>query len=563
MTHVILRSCCNDATCVPACPVNCIHPTPDEPGYGTTEMLYIDPDGCVDCGACVDVCPVEAIAADYDLTELNERYLDINALYFANPAVQGYSSTPAQAHRPTWAGENAPLRVAIVGSGPSACYAAETLLAVRGLDVEVHVYERLPVPWGLVRFGVAPDHAPTKAVTASFMRTAGRANFFFHLNVEVGLDLTHEDLMAHHHAVVYAVGARSDRRLDVPGEDLPGSRAATDFVAWYNGHPDAAGASFDLSAERAVVVGNGNVALDVARILVSDPASLARTDMAAHAVAALRESKVREVVVLGRRGPAQAAYSNPELLELGHLPGVDVVVEPDGFEVDDATEAALKAEPWSAAARKVGHAREYAANAPSGAGRRIVLRYSASPVEVLGTERVQGLRIARNELVPGPDGTLRARQTDRTEDLDCGLVLRSVGYRSTPLPGLPFDDATGTIPNAAGRVVAGQDPLVGVYVTGWAKRGPSGVIGTNRRCAEETVQTLLADHAAGNLNPPIGTTEALTELILERAPHALDYRDWRAIDAHERALGKEHGRPRTKLVDVAEMLAVARGVAVS
>jgi ferredoxin--NADP+ reductase len=559
VTHVIVRSCCNDASCVPVCPVNCIHPTPDEPGYGTTEMLYIDPDSCVDCGACVDECPVDAIVADYDLTELNERYLELNALHFTNPDAQGYPGTPAKPARPTWDGEPAPLRVAIVGSGPSAFYAAETLLGVRGLDVEVHMFERLPTPWGLVRFGVAPDHHPTKAVTANFARTAAKPGFFFHLNVEVGTHITHEELLAHHHAVIYAVGAKSDRRLGVPGEDLTGSHAATDFVAWYNGHPDAADAVFDLSAERAVVVGNGNVALDVARILVSDPDDLARTDIAEHALAALRESKVREVIVVGRRGPAQAAYSTPELLELGHLAGVDVIVSSDGFEVDPATEAALAERPWETAATKLRIAREYAAAAPAGAERRIVLWYLASPVEILGDNRVTGLRIARNELVPGPDGVPVARTTDRTEDLECGLVLRSVGYRGLPVPGVPFDDARGTIPNDGGRVQPG------VYTAGWIKRGPSGVIGTNKRCAEETVQALLADHAAGLLTSPVHGAEHLTELLAQRQPDALDAAGWRAIDTHERELGSKAGRPRAKLTSIDAMLAVAsvdRGPAV-
>lgn len=562
MTHVILRSCCNEATCVPVCPVNCIHPTPDEPGYGTTEMLYIDPEACIDCGACVEVCPVDAIAADYDLVGSDERYLDLNALYFANPAVQGYPTTPQPAWRLEWTGENRPLRVAIVGSGPSAWYAAESLATVRGVDVEIHVYEKLPVPWGLVRFGVAPDHASTKKVVKLFARTAARSNVFLHLNVEIGADLTHEDLTLHHHAVLYASGASTDRRLGIPGEDVSGSHPATDFVAWYNGHPAAADATFDLTGPRAVVVGNGNVALDVARILLCDPAVLARTDVATHAVEALEKSGIREVVVLGRRGPAHAAYSTPELLELAALRGVDVVVEPDGFELDESTAAALRAEPWSAAARKVKVAREYAARPGTGADRRIVLRFAGSPVEILGDDRVTGLRIARNDMVVGADGTVRAEPSGLVEELSCGLVLRSIGYRPVPIPGVPYDPAAGTIPHAEGRALSGDGPADGVYVTGWAKRGASGVIGTNRQCAEETVQALLADHAAGLLTPPASTPEEWPMLLAERAPQALTFRDWQGIDAHERAMGAERGQPRTKLVRVDDMVSVARGTRV-
>ena len=562
MTYVVTQNCCNDATCVSACPVNCIHPTPDEPGYATAEMLYIDPDACIDCGACVDVCPVDAIEADFDLTADAERYLEINERFFADPANKTYSAAPYEPRKPAVAvTERGPLRVAIVGSGPAACYAAEELLTRKGVDAEVHLFERLPTPWGLVRFGVAPDHQDTKSVTKLFTRTAGRSGLDFHLNVEVGNHVSHEELLAHHHAVIYAVGASSDRTLGVPGEDLPGSHSATDFVAWYNGHPDFADRSFDLSAERAVIVGNGNVALDVARILASDVDELARTDIADRALEALATSKITEVVVLGRRGPAQAAFTSPELLGLAGTSGVDVVVDPAEAALDALTEAALASEPHAMAGLKAKLVGELAQRPITGSGKRVLLRFLASPVEITGEDRVRGLRVVRNELVDSGDGRLGARATAETEDIECGLVLRSIGYKGTPVPGLPFDDARGTLPNDDGRVIDPDSgaPVAGVYTAGWIKRGPSGVIGTNKKCAEDTVHALFDDYAAGRLATPAHGGDALRELIAERQPQAIDYTGWKVIDRHERGTAKEQHRPRVKLTEVSEMLQVAEG----
>lgn len=557
MTHVVTQTCCNDATCVAVCPANCIHPTPDEPGYARAEMLYIDPDTCIDCGACVDVCPVNAIVPDYDLTDENIRFSEINACYFEDPAHRDYSPTPVDASKPRIeVAQPGPLRVAVVGSGPAACYAAEELLTRRGIAVEVSMFERLPTPWGLVRFGVAPDHQTTKAVARLFARTAARAGLDFHLNVEVGKHVTHEELLRHHHAVLYAVGAPRDRRLNIPGEDLPGSHPATDFVAWYNGHPDFAEAAFDLSAERAVVIGNGNVALDVARVLATEVDELARTDIADHALDALAASRIREVVVLGRRGPGQAAYTTPELLGLARASGFDLIVGPGGGPDESAS-----AGTHDAMTRfKTGLVAELAGRPSRGRDRRIVLRYLASPVEVLGTERVTGLRIGRNELRALVDGRMEARPTGEAEDLDCGLVLRSIGYRGTALPGLPFDADRGTVPNQAGRVVDPDTalPVSGVYTAGWIKRGPSGVIGTNKKCADDTVAALLEDYAHGRLTAPAADAAALRELIRQRQPLALDYEAWKAIDVHERTTARAHGRPRIKLVDVPTMLEVAR-----
>src|SRR5215213_384327 len=291
MTFVITQPCCSDASCVSVCPVNCIHPTPEEPDYGSASMLYIDPQTCIDCGACVEACPVDAIGPDYDLAENDQDFIAINAEYFEDPRHRDYLPEAVQrGSRAVQVTEPEPLRVAIVGSGPAACYAAEDLLDRPGLAVQVGIFERLPVPWGLVRFGVAPDHQRTKLVTTQFERTARRPRATLRLNVDVGQHITHDELLAHHHAVVYAVGAARDLRLGIPGEDLPGSSSATDFVAWYNGHPDFVDRNFDLSAQRAMVIGSGNVALDVARILVSDVDDLRRTDIAEHALEALAES---------------------------------------------------------------------------------------------------------------------------------------------------------------------------------------------------------------------------------------------------------------------------------
>ncbi|HWU31762.1 MAG TPA: FAD-dependent oxidoreductase [Marmoricola sp.] len=553
MTHVITRACCNDAACVPVCPVNCIHPTPDEPDYLTSEMLYIDPNSCVDCAACVDVCPVGAIVADYDVPDEFARFEEINARYFASPDRTDYPPEPQE--RPKRSFDGAPdeiLRVAIVGSGPAASYAAEELLAHRGQAVAVDMFERLPVPWGLVRFGVAPDHQDTKAASTSFARTIRRTGLRLFLNTEVGKDISLDELKLRYHAVIYAVGATGDRAMGIPGEDLPGSHSATEFVAWYNGHPDYADATFDLGHERAVIIGNGNVALDVARILVSDPDRLARTDIAEHALAALRESKVREVVVVGRRGPLEAAFTTKELLGLVGIPGVDLVAAPEEIEISDDARGRVGNPQSSISLYKAALLQELSAPA-STKDRRIVLRFLQSPVEVIGSNHVAGLSLARNELVA--DGNrMVAKATGDTENIECGLVFRSVGYLGRPVDDLPFDEGRGVIPHVKGRVMEGDTPLAGLYVTGWIKRGPSGVIGSNKRCARETVTALLDDFVGGRLSTPVASSAEVADML----PGAVGTDGWRRIDDHERSTGKAAGRPRLKLVDVTSMLQVAQ-----
>jgi ferredoxin--NADP+ reductase len=456
-----------------------------------------------------------------------------------------------------------PLRVAIVGSGPSGFYAAGHLLNSKShpdLNAQVDVYDRLPTPWGLVRGGVAPDHPNIKAVSRVYEKTAAHPEFRFFGNVEYGRDITHDDLHARYHAVIYAVGAQTDRRMGIPGEDLPGSWAATEFVAWYNGHPDYRDLEFDLSCERAIVVGNGNVAADVARMLALPRDELAQTDVADYALEALAESQIEEIVVLGRRGPAQAAFTNPELLELGEMTEADVFVDPRDVEIDPLSRTWLDSDAASATARKnVDILTGYAGRTPEGKRRRIVLRFLVSPLELLGTDHVEGIRICRNELRDEGSG-LRACSTETIEELDCGIVFRSIGYRGTPLEGLPFDEARGTIPHEAGRILhTDGSQLRGDYVVGWIKRGPTGIIGTNKRDAQETVDELLEDLDADRLNEPADPSrDALEELLAERAPEHVTYAGWEAIDRAEKAAGEPHGRPRVKLTRTDELLDAAR-----
>jgi len=450
-----------------------------------------------------------------------------------------------------------PLRVAVVGSGPAAFYAAGHLLASEDPRVEVDLIERLPTPWGLVRLGVAPDHPNLKTVSRAFEKIALRPGFRFLGNVEVGRDVSHDELRALYGAVVYAVGSQTDRRLGIPGEDLPGSWAATELVAWYNGHPDFQHLDFDLSVERAVVIGNGNVALDVARMLALTPEELAPTDTTDGAIEAISASGLEEIVVLGRRGPVQASWTSTELQEMGELAGADVLVDPAELELDAASEAELAAAS-NLVQRNVELLREFASRSPSGKPRSVRLRFRASPVAILGEERVEGIEIAHNRLEPDASGSVRAVATDEREVIPCGIVFRSVGYHGVGLPGAPFDTASGTMPNAGGRVLdEGGQPIAGVYCAGWIKRGPTGVIGTNKKDATETVDLLLEDARGGRLAS--GQADVTVDALLaSRGVDVVTYAGWEAIDALERARGEEQGRPRVKLCTWDELLGAAR-----
>jgi ferredoxin--NADP+ reductase len=452
-----------------------------------------------------------------------------------------------------------PLRVAIIGSGPSAFYAAEAYLKQSALIVEIDMFERLPTPHGLVRGGVAPDHQKIKSVTKVYDKIAADPRFRFYGNVELGRDVSHADLTARYHQILYATGAQTDRRMGIAGEDLPGSHPATEFVGWYNAHPDYRDLRFDLTQTRVAVIGNGNVAMDVARILARTPEELAATDIADYALAALAHSDVTDIYVIGRRGPAQAAFTNPEIKELGELSAAEVVVLQREASLDPLSQAALLAEKDRTVENNVQILSLYAGQASKGKPRRIHMRFLWSPVEIIGTERVEAIKLVKNELIAADDGSLRARATDETEILPVGLVFRSIGYKGVALPDVPFDAKAGVIPNAAGRVIdpaAGGTARVGEYVAGWIKRGPSGVIGTNKPDSVETVKSALADAAAGTTLAPTQPTRAGLEAWLrERGVRCVTYADWLALDAIEQEHGKVQGRPRIKLSSIPAMLA--------
>jgi ferredoxin--NADP+ reductase len=449
-------------------------------------------------------------------------------------------------------------RVAIVGAGPAGAFAAGCLLRARG-DAEVDLYERLPTPWGLLRGGVAPDHQEIKRLQDTFDRQTLSRGCRFLGNVEVGTDITHAELMQHYTAVVYATGAQTDKSLGIPGEELPGSCAATEFVAWYNGHPDYRELRFDLSGRRAVVIGNGNVAADVTRILTRSTQELERTDIADHALAALRESRIEEVVVLGRRGPAQAAFTSAELRELGNLDGVDLRIDPADVELDPISEAWLAEQGTFTARTNMALLREFAARpARPDARSAIELRFLTSPLRIRGEGRVEAVDVGGNEIVRGDDGSLRARALDTDpQTIDCGFVLRSVGYRAVALPGVPFDERSFVLPNERGRVSTPDGELLpGVYAVGWIKRGPTGILGTNKRDAEETIGCLAGDLAA--LAPAARPRrEQIDALLAERRPDIVTAAGWRAIDRGERERGRESQRPRVKLASRDELLAAA------
>ncbi|MBV8221714.1 MAG: FAD-dependent oxidoreductase [Solirubrobacterales bacterium] len=547
MPHVITQSCCSDGSCVYACPVNCIHPTPDEPGFGTAELLHIDPVACVDCGACVAACPVGAIAPETKLAADQLPFIELNSSFYPpRPAGQKLPPTSKLARvieaPMISARRGGPLRVAVVGSGPAAMYAADELLTQRG--VVVNVFDRLPTPYGLVRAGVAPDHQMTKRVTRLFDRMARDRDFHFYLNVDVGRHISHGELLEHHHAVIYAVGASSDRRLDIPGFGLPGSYTATEVVAWYNAHPDFARLPVTLDHQRVVIVGNGNVALDVARILTTDPDSLATTDVSRTALGTLRDGKVREVVVAARRGPAQSAFTMPELI--GLTAGSRVVLSAADHDLVRADLAACndaltrhKLELLSSL--EVVDADEQFDNVP-----RIRLAYRLTPQRVLGSIRAEGVEFVMTG-------------TEETLEIDAGLVLSSIGYRGRPVDGLPFDETAAVVPNLAGRVIDPKSrvPVPGCYVAGWIKRGPTGFIGTNKSCAQETVNALVEDYNGGLLTDPQGAPAALNRLVRRRQPDVVNRAGWRVIDRAEIERGEADGRPRDKFSTIADMLAVA------
>jgi ferredoxin--NADP+ reductase len=456
-----------------------------------------------------------------------------------------------------------PLRVAIVGAGPTGFYAADHLFRQDGLVVEIDMFDRVPTPFGLVRYGVAPDHQRIKTVTGAFDKVANHPRFRFYGSVEVGKHLSVDDLRAHYHQIFYSTGAQTDRRMGIPGEDLEGSHPATHFVAWYNGHPDYQDLQFDLSVERVAVVGVGNVAVDVTRILSRTPAELEKTDISEQALEALRASRVKEIYLLGRRGPAQAAFTSPEIKELGELEGADIAVDPREVALDPLSRAALERAPDRPMEKKLEILRSYATRVATGKPRMLVIRFLVSPVELIGNDRgaVAAIKLVRNELFEASTGALHPQPTEHFETLPVGLVFRSVGYRGIALPDVPFNDTWAVILNDKGRVLdpVSKQPVVGEYTGGWIKRGPSGVIGTNKPDAAETVTCMLEDLARGaTLQPAAPSAAAAEALVRARQPEWVSYDDWRYLDRLETERGRAAGRPRIKFTRLEDVLGALR-----
>ena len=536
MSYVITQNCCKDASCVAACPVNCIHPAPGETGFGSAPMLYVDARACIDCGACADACPVDAVVPADTLVGPERVYLQVNARHYGDTAVAeaGPRAGPLfrQWQRPTfdWSlpSDFAGLDVAVVGTGPAGLYAAEMLLLHSPSTVTL--IDRLPVAGGLVRYGVAPDHPGTKRVGQAFARLYSHPRVRMALGVEVGTAVPVDELGRHFDAVVYAVGASVGKQLGVPGESLPGVVTAPRFVGWYNAHPDIPADTARLDHERVVVVGNGNVAMDIARVLTTDPDELARTDIAEHALSLLRTSAVREVVLLGRRGPEHAAFTEPELLALRELPGVELVVDDTDPRVTDAIDGGSA--PLLQGLRRT----STDLGGPPAPGRRIVLRFHSVVDRVLGDRQAEGVLL------------------DDGSTVTAGPVVTAIGYGGVPLPGLPFHADTGTAPNEHGRV----DGVPGAYVVGWFKRGSSGGIGDNRADAEDTVRTLLQDAVAGRLPSAPHDSRAFLRSLRRRTPELVDARGLDRILAAERAQGERSGRAAAKFATVPELQRAAR-----
>ncbi|MCB1692846.1 MAG: FAD-dependent oxidoreductase [Pseudomonadales bacterium] len=453
-----------------------------------------------------------------------------------------------------------PLRVAVIGSGPAGFYIVSNFMKYPDLTVEIDMFDRLPTPFGLVRGGVAPDHQKDKSVTRAYDKSAKQPNYRFFGNVEFGKHVTLDDLKHYYHQIVFSTGAQVDRTLGVRGEEFTGSHSATDFVAWYNGHPDFAHLKFELSSESVAIVGIGNVAVDVARMLCRTHDELRQTDMADYAIEALRDSNVKNIYMLGRRGPAQAAFTPPEIKELAELVGADVVIAQEEARLDAESRRDIEAGADKNVLKNVEIIEEISGRGQCSKDKRLTIRFLVSPTEILGDENgnVTGIRIVKNELVRKDDGTLSARSTGEEETIPVGMVFRSVGYRGVALPGIPFNERWGNIFNDKGRVTTEEgDPVRGLYCAGWIKRGPSGVIGTNKTDAQETVACMVEDLKAGRyLHAAHTRPDEAMAFVASRQPAAVSYDDWTAIDAEELRMGTEDNRPRVKFTRVEDMLDV-------
>ena len=453
-------------------------------------------------------------------------------------------------------------KIAVIGSGPAGFYAAGELFRQQSWEIKVDMFERLPTPFGLVRGGVAPDHQKIKSVQKIYSRIAENENFRFFGNVEFGRDIFQADLLEHYDAVIYSVGSPADRELGIPGEDLSGSHSATEFVAWYNGHPDFCDYKFDLSAKNAFVIGIGNVALDVARILAKTPEELAETDIADYALDALRASQLEDIWLVGRRGPVQAAFSPAELREFMELAEADVVVEQNVLELDAESQQILETDASNDTKKNIEILKQISLRDVSAKKRRVHFLFLSSPVEISGNDKVEKISLVRNQLLKREDGSLAAQPTEKINEAAAELVFRSIGYHGQPLPDLPFDQKSGTIPNECGQV---KDPENGnklrnrEYVAGWIKRGPSGVIGTNKQDAVETVHRMLETFLNEKMEAGKNCANPdIVALLENRKVEYVSFADWKLIDAHETEAGQKQGRPRVKLTSIAEMLSVIR-----
>lgn len=525
MTYVITRGCCTDASCVTVCPVDCIHPRPGEADYGTTEILYVDADVCIDCGACADACPVKAIKPADMLNSDELVFLDINADFYRDrPKIEPNHEHTWDRMGPTRTGK--PLQVAIVGTGPSASYTTRTLLL--STDARVTILDRAVMAGGFVRSAVAPDHGGTKKFVGTFDWLHRHPRASMYMNVTVGKDLSHEELLKYHDAVIYGVGADQERPLGVPGESLPGVNSANDMVRWYNADEFVRARAIALSSRRVIIVGNGNVALDIARIVLTDPERLSTTEISREALSEIARADVNEVVIVGRRGPAHAAFTRPELLTMG--PGIDVEVAIDSGTLEEFNDA----EPGSKAAMLASLPRyggDLAANPQP--GKRAVFLFGANVEAIDGLNKV---------------ATASIRTTDGVIEVPASTVVVSIGHRGSPVAGLPFDDRTGTVPHEQGRVV---DPVTGTavrgaYVVGWIKRGAQGGIGINRADAQETILTMLNDLNDPTTRSTVGSVRAFGKYLRRRVPHLVTRRAMRRLDAAERTAGEQAGRPREK-----------------
>lgn len=554
MPHIIVSGCCNDASCVDVCPVDCIHPTPSEDGFEAAEMLFIDPDSCIDCGACVQACPVGAIRPDTETSDIVRDFADLASDYFAGQRSASVSAAPlgtSLSHGPNAPGaparrDRTSLKIAVVGAGAAGGYAARAL-ASEGADVRI--FDENLVPGGLVRFGVAPDHPKTKWISDVLPYGSTVSNIQLYLGVAVGRDITHEELLQHHHYVVYATGAKVDRPLAIPGHDLSRVYAAGDFVRWYNGDPAFHGREFDLTGETAVVIGNGNVALDVARILLSDTATLNQTDASDEAIAALGRSGIRRVEILGRRGLADAAYTVPELMRLmSWSDTVGIGGCAADVQADRVLRGSLGLDLDTLENRKVALAEQLAESPRSPDGPEIRFRWLVSPLEISEAGDRLTIALGRNT-IEVLDGRRVSRHESDLKPVEADLVITSLGSQAAPISGVPLDSSGGRISNRDGRVVDPETgaPVDRVYVTGWAKRGANGGLGVNRACAMQTVRHLLDDDQSRDRPEVLRDTAALEELLRQRVTPLLDRADWHRLDRSERGAGDEVGRPRVKL----------------